>query len=252
GSKGLLRNRRWPEPRRGDSRARGCTRARGVGLRRQRPRPGRSHAGDPPGAVARAAPVPRGVVAPHVRAAGGAQPLDHLRDATAPLRRPARGRPAPRPDAARRGAADRATAPGPAVRRHPPASRGSASGGHAATRGAVAARDRGAAGDERGQCRRPADASAQGAPRTARRGGRMSDPTLSREWERWQALWRRAGYAGAVAQDAPHQIARARRGLLVTRLVEGAVAGAAILITAAALRHAGNPFEAALGLVVGV
>ena len=80
----------------------------------------------------------------------------------------------------------------------------------------------------------------------------MSDPTLSREWERWQALWRRAGDAGAVAQDAPHQIARARRGLLVTRLVESAVAGAAILITAAALRHAGNPFEAALGLVVGV
>ncbi len=27
----------------------------------------------------------------------------------------------------------------------------------------------------------------------------MSDPTLSREWERWQALWRRAGNAGAVA-----------------------------------------------------
>jgi len=80
----------------------------------------------------------------------------------------------------------------------------------------------------------------------------MSEPTASRDWERWQALWRRAGDAGAVAQDAPHQIARARRGLLVTRLVESAVAGAAILITAAALRHAGNPFEAALGLVVGV
>ena len=80
----------------------------------------------------------------------------------------------------------------------------------------------------------------------------MSDPTLSREWERWQALWRRAGNAGAVAQAAPRQIARARRGLLVTRVVESAVAGAAILITAAALRHAGNPFEAALGLVVGV
>src|SRR3989449_3419027 len=80
----------------------------------------------------------------------------------------------------------------------------------------------------------------------------MSEPTPSRDWERWQALWRRAGDAGAVAQDAPHQIARARRGLLVTRLVESAVSGAAILITAAALRHAGNPFEAALGLVVGV
>jgi hypothetical protein len=79
----------------------------------------------------------------------------------------------------------------------------------------------------------------------------MSEPTAPRDWERWQALWRRAGDAGAVAQAAPHRIARARRGLLVTRLVESAVAGAAILITAAALGHAGNPFEAALGLVVG-
>ena len=79
----------------------------------------------------------------------------------------------------------------------------------------------------------------------------MSEPTPSGDWERWQALWRRAGNAGVVAQDAPQQIARARRGLLVTRLVESAVAGAAILITAAALRHAGNPFEAGLGLLVG-
>jgi hypothetical protein len=79
----------------------------------------------------------------------------------------------------------------------------------------------------------------------------MSEPTSSRDWERWQALWRRAGNAGAVAQDARQHIATARRGLLVARLVESAVAGAAILITAAALRHAGNPFEAALGLVVG-
>src|SRR3989475_10596264 len=222
-----------------------------MGLRRQRSRPGRSHAGDPDGAVARAAPVPRGVVAPHLRPAGGAQPLDHVRAAAAPLRRPARGGPAPRSGAARRGAIDRSTAPGPAVSRHPPASRGSAPGGHAAARGAVAARDRGAPGDERGQCRRPADASAKSAPRAARRGGRMSEPTPSRDWERWQALWRRAGNAGVVAQDAPQQIARARRGLLVARLVESAVAAAAILITAAALRHAGNPFEAALGLVVG-
>lgn len=80
----------------------------------------------------------------------------------------------------------------------------------------------------------------------------MSDQLPARDWERWEALWRRAGSAGAVLQDAPRQIARGRRRLLVARLVESAVAGAAILITAAALRHAGNPFEAALGLVVGV
>ena len=46
------------------------------------------------------------------------------------------------------------------------------------------------------------------------------------------------------------RLTRARKALLA-RLVESAVAAAAILITAAALRHAGNPFEAALGLVVG-
>ena len=80
----------------------------------------------------------------------------------------------------------------------------------------------------------------------------MSDQVPARDWERWEALWRRGGSAGAVIQDAPRQIARGRRRLLVARLVESAVAGAAILITAAALRHAGNPFEAALGLVVGV
>jgi hypothetical protein len=80
----------------------------------------------------------------------------------------------------------------------------------------------------------------------------MSESVAPRDWEAWQALWRRAGDAGAVAREAPRQLARARRALLVARLVESAVAGAAILITAAALRHAGNPFEAGLGLVVGV
>ena len=72
------------------------------------------------------------------------------------------------------------------------------------------------------------------------------------DWDRWQHLWRRAGTGGAGAPDATRQIARARRRLLFTRLVESGVAGVAILVTAAALRHAGNPFEAALGLVVGL
>ncbi|PYO41059.1 MAG: hypothetical protein DMD33_15610 [Gemmatimonadetes bacterium] len=80
----------------------------------------------------------------------------------------------------------------------------------------------------------------------------MNEQMPIQDWERVQALWRRAGSAGAVVQDAPRQIARARRRLLVARLIESAVAAAAILITAMALRHAGNPFEAALGLVVGV
>ena len=68
----------------------------------------------------------------------------------------------------------------------------------------------------------------------------MSEPTPSRDWERWQALWRRAGNAGAVAQDAPQQIARARRGLLVARLVESAVAAAAISASRSRSRRAGR------------
>ena len=71
------------------------------------------------------------------------------------------------------------------------------------------------------------------------------------DWERWQELWQ-TGRAPTLAQDAPRQIARARRRLFAARLIESAVAGVAILITAAALRHAGNSFEAALGLVVGM
>ena len=70
------------------------------------------------------------------------------------------------------------------------------------------------------------------------------------DWEQLQAEWQRAGELAAA--DATQLIAKARRGRLVHRLIEGVVAGAAILITAAALRHAGNPFEAALGLIVGI
>jgi len=80
----------------------------------------------------------------------------------------------------------------------------------------------------------------------------MSERTSPGDWERWQADWQRAGHVAATAQVASRQIAKARRGLIVVRLIEGAVAGAAILVTAAALRHAGNPLEAGLGLVVGI
>ena len=73
------------------------------------------------------------------------------------------------------------------------------------------------------------------------------------DWEQLQTEWQRIGQtAAAAAADATQLIARARRGMLVQRLLEGAVAGAAILITAAALRHAGNPLEAALGMIVGI
>lgn len=79
----------------------------------------------------------------------------------------------------------------------------------------------------------------------------MSERPSPGDWEQWQAEWQRAADAEAVALHARQQIGKARRQIVVARLIEGAVAGAAILITAAALRHAANPVEAALGLVVG-
>jgi hypothetical protein len=80
----------------------------------------------------------------------------------------------------------------------------------------------------------------------------MSEHSSPNGWESWEAEWRRAGSADTVAQRAPRYLARARLRLVFTRLIENIVAAAAILITAAALRHAGNAFEAGLGLVVGM
>ena len=79
----------------------------------------------------------------------------------------------------------------------------------------------------------------------------MSERPSPGDWERWQGEWQRSEDAEPVARHAREQIGRGRRELLVARLIESAVAGAAILITAAALRHAANRFEAGLGLVVG-
>ena len=79
----------------------------------------------------------------------------------------------------------------------------------------------------------------------------MSERPSPGDWERWQGEWQRSEDAEPVARHAREQIARGRRELLGARLIESAVAGAAILLTAAALRHAANRFEAGLGLVVG-
>ena len=67
----------------------------------------------------------------------------------------------------------------------------------------------------------------------------MSERMPPNGWESWQAEWRRARSADTVAQGAPRYLARARLRLLSARLIESAVAAGAILITAAALRHAG-------------
>jgi len=80
----------------------------------------------------------------------------------------------------------------------------------------------------------------------------MSGHSSPNGWESWEAEWRRAGSADTVAQSVPRYLKRARLRLVFARLIENIVAAGAILITAAALRHAGNAFEAGLGLVVGI
>jgi hypothetical protein len=79
----------------------------------------------------------------------------------------------------------------------------------------------------------------------------MTERTSPDDWQRLQADWQQTGNVEALPAAA-RQVARARRELLLGRLIEGVVAAVALLVTAAALRHAANPFEAALGLVVGV
>ena len=70
------------------------------------------------------------------------------------------------------------------------------------------------------------------------------------DWERWQRQWQRPADESGVAA-ARQRLARARRELLVAKLLEVSVAVAALLLVALALIHAANAFEAALGLLVG-
>ena len=71
------------------------------------------------------------------------------------------------------------------------------------------------------------------------------------DWQTWEEEWR-AGRApeaelGAIVERAR----RARRAAAALRLLSLALALFALAVVAAALRHAGNRFEVALGWVVG-
>jgi hypothetical protein len=71
------------------------------------------------------------------------------------------------------------------------------------------------------------------------------------DWERWQRQWQRPAAASNSVAAARQRLARGRRELFVTQLLEMSVAAAALLLVALALLHAASAFEAALGLVVG-
>ena len=72
------------------------------------------------------------------------------------------------------------------------------------------------------------------------------------DWERWQEEWQRGGSAQATVTAGLRQTANARRGLFISWLIESAIGAASLLLVIVALGHAGNPFEAGLGLAVGL
>jgi NADH:ubiquinone oxidoreductase subunit 3 (subunit A) len=72
------------------------------------------------------------------------------------------------------------------------------------------------------------------------------------DWDRWQDEWQRGGSAHATVSAGLRLTSKARRELLLSWLIESAIGSASLLLVILALRHAGNPFEAALGLAVGL
>jgi hypothetical protein len=78
----------------------------------------------------------------------------------------------------------------------------------------------------------------------------MTEPRV--DWERWQEEWQRGGSSQATVTAGLRQAAKARRELLFVQVIETVVGSVSVLLVALALNHAGNPFQAALGLAVGV
>jgi hypothetical protein len=75
--------------------------------------------------------------------------------------------------------------------------------------------------------------------------------TEEREWEQWEQEWHREPSGALMPATPASVIAAVRRHVFIARLIEGVVATGALGITALALEHPVNAFEAALGLVVG-
>lgn len=76
--------------------------------------------------------------------------------------------------------------------------------------------------------------------------------TRGGEWLEWEQLWQSDRASAERLEELIARTRVARRSLWLLRLLSTAVAVIALLVVAAALRHAGNPFEVALGGVVAV
>ena len=72
------------------------------------------------------------------------------------------------------------------------------------------------------------------------------------DWARWEASWRDARATPAELGRMIERTRRAARALMLVRVFSAALAVAALAVVGLALRHAGNPLEAALGLAVAV
>jgi hypothetical protein len=73
-----------------------------------------------------------------------------------------------------------------------------------------------------------------------------------REWEHWEGRWQSASPDRADAESLIRRMRRVRRAMVWSRALSAAVALFALFLIAAALQHAGNPFERTLGFVVAV
>ena len=72
------------------------------------------------------------------------------------------------------------------------------------------------------------------------------------EWRDWEALWRAERASPARLEEMVERARRARRGLWLVRLLPSAVALFALALVGAALYHAGNVLEIALGVAVAL
>jgi NADH:ubiquinone oxidoreductase subunit 3 (subunit A) len=72
------------------------------------------------------------------------------------------------------------------------------------------------------------------------------------DWERWQEEWQRGGSAQATVSAGLRLTAKARRELLFSWLIETVIGSASLVLVILALGHAGNAFEAGLGMAVGL
>jgi len=73
----------------------------------------------------------------------------------------------------------------------------------------------------------------------------------SEDWQTWEDQWRTGGAPEGELRAMVERARRARRAGAALRALSAAVAAIALAVVAA-LRHAGNRFEVALGLVVGL